>query len=92
VVPKRYACFLSSDAIFRLVASFASAIVTLCLYNKCSECSVYTTDIFLPLLKVCFSSPCVYGHLITSKEERVNHDTIHWRAKYYLRVEAKWKP
>ncbi|KAJ7916873.1 hypothetical protein B0H13DRAFT_2658116 [Mycena leptocephala] len=27
------------------------AIVTLCLYNKCSGCSEYTTDIFLPLLK-----------------------------------------
>ncbi|KAJ7129959.1 hypothetical protein C8R46DRAFT_677256 [Mycena filopes] len=26
-------------------------IVTLCFYNKCVECSAYTTDIFLPLLK-----------------------------------------
>ncbi|KAJ7129958.1 hypothetical protein C8R46DRAFT_1363037 [Mycena filopes] len=26
-------------------------IVTLCFYNQCVECSAYTTDIFLPLLK-----------------------------------------
>ncbi|KAJ7159449.1 hypothetical protein C8R46DRAFT_1108332 [Mycena filopes] len=26
-------------------------IVTICFYNKCVECSAYTTDIFLPLLK-----------------------------------------
>ncbi|KAJ7696372.1 hypothetical protein B0H16DRAFT_1750345 [Mycena metata] len=43
------AAFLSRYKVLGLIPT--RTIVTLCFYNKCFECSEYTTDIFLPLLK-----------------------------------------